>query len=122
MRCGKGFTLLEVLVALAIFAVTASALLKISAENLRNHLYLENRTLATWVIKNKATAMKLQSWEELENGSEVLTMARRNWLTVYEVESDEATGLKKILLNVSLEGQVGERQQLSTMTLYLGQH
>lgn len=48
----SGFTLLEVLVALAILAVALGALVKAGSEHTRNTYYLQERTLAHWVGQN----------------------------------------------------------------------
>jgi general secretion pathway protein I len=48
----RGFTLIEVLVALAILAVALGALVKASSEHTRNTHYLQERTLAHWVGQN----------------------------------------------------------------------
>ena len=46
MRSARGFTLLEVLVALAIFALIAASVLTASARSVRTASQLENKTLA----------------------------------------------------------------------------
>jgi len=68
-----GFTLLEVLIALAILAVLMMSLLKIAAANARNLWYLENKTLAATVAANHAAELRLQTqrpetadgWDEM---------------------------------------------------------
>lgn len=53
MRCrNKGFTLLEVLVAMTILAVALAALIKGGSDHSRNTLYLQERTLAHWAGQN----------------------------------------------------------------------
>ena len=49
MRAQRGFTLLEVLVALAIFATVAAAVLTASVRSLQNAARLEDKTLAGWI-------------------------------------------------------------------------
>lgn len=44
-----GFTLIEVLIALAIISIAFTAILKATAQNIQNTLYLQDKTLATWV-------------------------------------------------------------------------
>jgi general secretion pathway protein I len=51
-RTHGGFTLLEVLVALAILAVALGALVKAGSEHTRNTYYLQERTLAHWAGQN----------------------------------------------------------------------
>ena len=50
-----GFTLLEVLVALAVLAVALAALVKTGADHARNTTYLQERTLAHWAGQNLLT-------------------------------------------------------------------
>lgn len=51
----KGFTLLEVLVAMTILAVALAALVKGGSDHSRNTLYLQERTLAHWAGQNLLT-------------------------------------------------------------------
>jgi general secretion pathway protein I len=45
----SGFTLIEVLVALAILSIALTALIKASAQNIKDTIYLQNKTIAQWV-------------------------------------------------------------------------
>lgn len=49
----RGFTLIEVMVALAIFAVAMGALMTAIQNNVRNLDSLKNRTLAQWIASNR---------------------------------------------------------------------
>lgn len=51
----RGFTLLEVLIALAIVAVSAGALLGTVTSSASNVIYLKDKTLAEWVALNRVT-------------------------------------------------------------------
>ncbi len=57
-RC-RGFTLLEVLIALAIMAIGLLALSQNSARQLDNLAELQARTMATWVADNVITQTRL---------------------------------------------------------------
>lgn len=48
----KGFTLIEVMVALAIFAIAMSALMSAMNSSSRNLSSLQNRTMAQWLATN----------------------------------------------------------------------
>lgn len=87
-RGQAGFTLLEVLVALAILAVALSALIKLSGDNARNAAYLRDRTHAHWVAGN--VMARYQAGLEpvgssLQRGSAF--MAGREWYWQAQIEA-----------------------------------
>ena len=79
-----GMTLLEVMVALAVFAIAGLAVMKTASEHLSALNYLEEKTLATWVVENQLVQQKLEgkwpgdSWVE---GDE--EMAGQTWYWRY---------------------------------------
>lgn len=74
----QGFTLLEVLIALAILAIVMISLIKISSDNARNLWHLENTTLANIIAQNHATLLLLGQDKPLSaDGWE--TLAGRQW-------------------------------------------
>ncbi|WP_419833373.1 type II secretion system minor pseudopilin GspI [Endozoicomonas atrinae] len=56
----QGFTLLEVLLALALLAIAGMSVLSMSGESVRNTPVLEQRTLARLVADNQMTEIHLQ--------------------------------------------------------------
>ncbi|HEX5842512.1 MAG TPA: type II secretion system minor pseudopilin GspI, partial [Pseudomonas sp.] len=59
MRRAGGFTLLEVLVALAIFALVAASVLTATARSLQTASRLEEKTLAMWIADNQLAELQL---------------------------------------------------------------
>ncbi len=57
----RGFTLLEVLVALAVLAIAMAALIKTGGENTRSAAYLRDKTLAQWVAMNVIAEQRLKA-------------------------------------------------------------
>ena len=75
-----GFTLLEILVALAVLAISLGALVKIAAEGANNVSYLRDRTLAAWVANNKINETLLsRNWPAPGLSQGVTSMAKRQW-------------------------------------------
>ncbi|RKZ75928.1 MAG: type II secretion system protein GspI [Gammaproteobacteria bacterium] len=91
----QGFTLLEVLVALAVLAIGLAAVIKVSMENAENTRYLRDKSIAHWVAMNVLT--KIQVREEWSTGKGVAIMAEREWywlLKVSETVDDELRRLE----------------------------
>ena len=76
----NGFTLLEVMVALAVLTIALAALIKGTADNANNAAYLRDKTLAQWVGMNVVAEQQLQAkWNEkgVERGDE--EMGNHTW-------------------------------------------
>jgi len=54
-------TLIEVMVALAVFSLAAVSVITVATEHLRSIAYLEQKTLAMWVANNHLTELQLQA-------------------------------------------------------------
>ena len=61
MKTTKGFTLIEIMVALAILAVTLGVIIKGSSEQTSQLSYLRDKTYAWFVAENALTRLKLKT-------------------------------------------------------------
>jgi len=61
LKSQRGFTLLEVMVAVAIFALSGAAIVKSTAEHLNSVNLLKNMTFATWVANNQLTESSIRA-------------------------------------------------------------
>ncbi|WCM51791.1 type II secretion system minor pseudopilin GspI [Pseudomonas sp. WJP1] len=75
-----GFTLLEVMVALAIFATLATAVLSASQYVVRQAGAAEERLLAAWVADNQLNELRLQSLPVSAQPQRMVSMAGRDWV------------------------------------------
>ncbi|MEW7978487.1 MAG: type II secretion system minor pseudopilin GspI [Candidatus Sedimenticola endophacoides] len=100
----RGFTLLEVLVALAILAIAMSAVIKVSSSNTDNTAYLEEKMLAHWVAMNRWSEIQLVPPDKpLYSTSGVELMAGRKWEWRREVTNSPDQDVKKIRLEVTAD-------------------
>lgn len=113
MKALRGFTLLEVLVALAIFAVVAASVLTASGRSLRNAARLEDKTLAMWVADNRLTEMQLSRTPPAEGRDQgEVQMAGRRWEWQSQVEATSDPALRRVTLWVAQRPARSERGKL----------
>lgn len=90
----KGFTLLEVLVALTIVSLALGALISTSGSHATSAGYLKQKTIAHWVAMNEITKLQVeQEWLEKGDTKGSSQMAGTEWYwtrTVKETEDDSA--------------------------------
>lgn len=102
----RGFTLLELLVALAIFATAGVAIIQSSSNHMRTVWQLEELTIASYVANNQLQlAMVETQWppRELQQGE--VTMANRNWSWRLRSSTVPDPDLRELTVTVSLAEQ-----------------
>lgn len=96
-NAAKGFTLLEVLVAMAIFASVAAVVLGASARSLQNASRLEEKAMASWIAENRLTEMQFaKDPPQLGSDSRSLTYAGRDWQLYSETERTSVPALRRV--------------------------
>jgi len=125
----RGFTLLEILVALAIFGVVSITVYGRIGDVLMQTGSLEARTFATWIAQNTLTRLQIErpDGEGPSNGRTVETfaMAGREWEVVTEVSASGERGLHRVEIRVSVPeggGRATEEASVARLTGFLGQH
>ncbi len=103
IRSHKGFTLLEVIVALAIVSVALGTLLSAANNSVRLSSKIQLRIIAQWVAENKASELRLNK-NRLSSGvqSNEITMLNRKWLIKTVISSTPDKQVKQINVNVFL--------------------
>ncbi|WP_368677642.1 type II secretion system minor pseudopilin GspI [Acinetobacter lactucae] len=98
----KGFTLLEVMVALAIFAVAAVALTKVAMQYTQSTSNAILRTKAQFVAMNEVALMEInQEWLEGTQSKQV-TSQGENWQIDKSAQSTISPNVQKVDLQISL--------------------
>jgi len=120
----QGFTLLEVLVALAIFAISALVIMEQSTRSVQQLTRLEEKTMALWVAENSLAEIRLeQPWPSTGNNEFVVNSSNREWRVEQLIENTSNENLRKIIVNVFREEQkTTSTHALVTLTSFVGEH
>lgn len=116
----KGFTLLEVLVALAVVATAMAALIKVAGENAANATYLRDRTLAQWIAADKVTELQVtRAWPTVGRSNGTVVQAGREWNWEVDVSDTPEQALRRLDISVRPAGD-REAPPLALFTAFLG--
>ncbi|WP_249678227.1 type II secretion system minor pseudopilin GspI [Pseudomonas abieticivorans] len=88
MKAERGFTLLEMLVALAVFAILAAAVLGASQYAVNQSAGLERRVLAAWLLDNRLTELRLGPRPPFGEQWYTPVFAGRHWQLRQRVDGD----------------------------------
>ena len=132
----QAFTLLEVLVALAVASIGLAAVIKVAGGNAYNAQYLQERTLAQWVAMNQlAVVQGLNGLPDKGKTSGQEDLGGRTWYWRQEVKDAPInlgikelkqleTHLRKTLREVAVRVYTEERQDdnaIASVTTLIGQ-
>lgn len=100
-RAARGFSLIELLVALAVFALVVVGLLNLAGESVRTAVHVEERVLAGIVAANVAAEAQLLEPAQLavsQQGSQ--TLGDRQWSWRRTATASGSDGLLRVEIEV----------------------
>lgn len=99
----KGFTLVEVLIALLILSIALMAVIRTTSQYIYQTSYLQNKMIATWVGEEKLNEILagVSKLPEAPNEiSEAVTMLEKNFTVKSHLEETPNPHIKKINVDV----------------------
>jgi len=113
-----GFTLIEVMLALAVFSIAGIALLSTANNNARNISYLESKMFANWVASNQLVAASLSvKWPPKNNLKGEIELAGRAWFWQQKVIKTTDKDMRAIVMEVRLHQD--DELAISSLTTYV---
>ncbi|HEX4267253.1 MAG TPA: type II secretion system minor pseudopilin GspI [Steroidobacteraceae bacterium] len=101
MRATRGFTLIEVLVALAIVAIGMAAVLETLTSSANTTVYLQDKTFAGWVALNRVETVRLSGTvPQAGTSDDNITYAGQSWAWQQKVTNTQIPGMVQIEINV----------------------
>ena len=122
MRRIAGFTLLEVLIALAVLAISSLAVLSQTGQSIKQLQLLEAKTMALWIAENQLNTLRASDqWPGLGRRSQRMSMVNQEWIISTEISATSEPWLRKVTVDVSTD-VAGSEVALLTLTGYKGKY
>ena len=101
----RGFTLVEVVVALAIVAIGMLAVFKTIGDTTHNVTELRDRSFAAWIADNRITEVRISGeMPSVEQTAGEVEFAGRRWHWTSKVSQTQVQGLRRIDVSVRRDG------------------
>ena len=114
-RCStRGFTLIEVMIALLIIVVGAAAVINTSTESAWKSAQLWQRTVAGWVAQNQLAEFRARrSWSNDRSQSGRVEMANAEWRWQLRASDTDDPSMRRLDIEVFLDGDDDVKARLT---------
>lgn len=120
-----GFTLIEIMIALAIFAIVSAALVRNASMTVRQTAIVKDQTLAWWVAENHLNELRSvprdpDKFASIGSSGLSVRMAQRDWELQVRIQSTENENMRRIEIAVFSEDNLDV--PVATLYGFLGKH
>ena len=121
-RYMQGFTLLEVLIALAVLALSMGAVIKATSDYTGNQAYLRDRTLAMWVARNVLVRFQVEGeWLSVGERKGTEEMGNQEWRWMTRISQTEEAELRRLDVEVYPVDSDDDENPVSVLSGFLRQ-
>lgn len=118
-----GFTLIEVLVAVLVFGLIATAASEVASNYIGTFERVRDRTMATWIAENEVAQLRLQSdLPQVSEETDDLDYANRHWQVETVVSGTQDENVRRVEVTVFLAPEDGDKRQLSSLAGFIGDY
>lgn len=117
----KAFTLIEVMLALAIFSIAGLAFIGTTNSAFTNTILLEEKMYANWVAANRLVDIKLEKkWPLQNNKKGDVKLAEQTWYWQQKIIKTTDDNLKAVVISVSkTEKSTSSTDNISELVTYV---
>ncbi|HKI74687.1 MAG TPA: type II secretion system minor pseudopilin GspI [Pseudomonadales bacterium] len=104
----RGFTLLEIMIALAIFAIVSAALIKNAALTVNQTRIIQDKTIGSWIAENQMAQLRAQpksadSFPGVGSNTSTVNMGDRDWEVTVDIASTDNKDVRRVTVSVARE-------------------
>lgn len=115
----SGFTLLEIMVALAVIAIGMAAVMSAVGTTVNNAAGLRDRTFAQWVAMNKLMEVQIDhEWPDTRSYDGSSIMANHEWFWDMEVKETEDKTIRRV--EISVKENKDDESSMVTLVGFVG--
>ncbi|MAY15777.1 type II secretion system minor pseudopilin GspI [Thalassolituus alkanivorans] len=100
-RNQRGFTLIEVMIALTVFVAIAATMSETASQSVGSLLHLQDKTLASFVADNRMVELRLNGLPPVGENNDQVDMADREWKVFTKVEKTEFPDTHRVTVSVA---------------------
>ncbi len=116
----RGFTLIEVLVALMVFGLIATAASQVGSQYLNSFERVRDLTLASWIAGNRMNELRLrEDFPAVSENSDELEYADRRWRVITKVSDTDEKSMRRVEVRVEAYSGDGEPAQLRSLSGFI---
>ncbi len=124
MKQARGFTLIEVLVALLVFGMIATAAAQVGSQYISSFERIRDKTLASWIADNRINEIRLQ--EGLPSVRETTTdteYGQFQWQVTTSITATEESTMRRVEISVARYREEGaDPVSVHTLSGFVGQN
>ena len=114
----RGFTLVEILVALSIIAIAMGALIKASGDNTYSLSYLKQKSIGHWVAMNEVVRLEMEKkWPSLGTDKDDTEMAGHIWYWTRTTEKTANANIRQVSFVIYADED--RKQNVARLVSYL---
>jgi general secretion pathway protein I len=118
IKKSKGFTLIEVMLAMAIFAIAGVALVSTADNHFRSLSHLETKMMASWIASNQLVEASLETkWPLKNNKKGKVELAGREWFWIQKIKKTNDQNMSQVTVEVRLDE--ANKASISYLSTYL---
>ncbi|MBS8239199.1 type II secretion system protein GspI [Marinobacter lipolyticus] len=122
MKRQRGFTLIEVLVALLVFSLIATAAAEVGSQYIASYERIRDKTLAGWIADNRINELRLEeALPGIAENSDETDYGPFRWLVATAVLGTEEPTMRRVEVTVArIRDDGSEPVPVHTLSAFIG--